>query len=70
MDTRAGQRTRRSLVRSSDVRVHDPLALDEIELYGEVVIAASASDGPLTVDEIDEVLGVSEPPGPPARRLS
>ncbi len=43
---------------TSDARVQDPLALDEIELYGEVVIAASASDRPLTPDELDTVLGV------------
>lgn len=38
--------------------VHDIAALDEIELYGELIIAASTSDGPLTQDEIDAVLGV------------
>lgn len=43
---------------TSDARVQDPLALDEIELYGEVVIAASASEHPLTTDEIDTVLGL------------
>ena len=32
--------------------------LDEIELYGELVIAASASDEPLSRDEIDQVLGL------------
>ena len=31
---------------------------DEIELVGDLVVAASASEGPLTEDEIDEVLGV------------
>ena len=41
-----------------DTRVHDRVVLDEIELYGELIIAASASDGPLSEDEIDEVLGV------------
>ena len=30
----------------------------EIELVGELVVAASASDGPLTEEEIDRVLGV------------
>jgi hypothetical protein len=30
----------------------------EIELVGEVVVAASASDGPLSQDEVDRVLGV------------
>jgi hypothetical protein len=30
----------------------------EIELVGELVVAASASERPLTDEEIDEVLGV------------
>lgn len=41
-----------------DVRVHDRVALDEIELYGELVIAASSSDEPLSEDQIDLVLGL------------
>ena len=41
-----------------DQRVHDSVALDEIELYAEVLSAVAASDHPLTPDEIDEVLGV------------
>ncbi len=54
-----------------DVRVHDPLALAEIELYGELVIAATGSDGPLTREQIDEILGVGPAPGPaPARHAS
>jgi hypothetical protein len=36
----------------------DDALQDEIELVGELVVAASASDGPLTDDEIDKVLGV------------
>jgi hypothetical protein len=31
---------------------------DEIELVGDLVVAASASERPLTEAEIDEVLGV------------
>ena len=31
----------------------------EIELVGELVVAASASERPLTDEEIDEVLGVA-----------
>ena len=45
-------------VRKPDARVQDPLVLDEIELYGELVIAASSSDRPLSRDEIDRVLGL------------
>lgn len=41
-----------------DAAVHDPEQLDEIELYGELVIAASASPGPLPAEEIDRILGV------------
>jgi hypothetical protein len=41
-----------------DLRVHDSVALDEIELYTEVLSAVAASDHPLTPEEIDEVLGV------------
>lgn len=38
--------------------VHDHVALDEIELYGEVLTAVAAIDRPLTQEEIDTVLGV------------
>jgi hypothetical protein len=41
-----------------DASVHDLEQLAEIELYGELVIAASASAGPLTTAEIDRILGV------------
>jgi hypothetical protein len=41
-----------------DLRVHDLVALDEIELYAEVLSAVAASDRPLTVAELDQVLGV------------
>jgi hypothetical protein len=41
-----------------DLRVHDRVALDEIELYAEVLGAVAASDGPLSRKELDEVLGV------------
>ena len=37
---------------------------DEIELVGELVVAASASEGPLTDDEIDRLLGVDREGGP------
>jgi hypothetical protein len=41
-----------------DLRVHDRVALDEIELYSEVLSAVAASDRPLTAGELDHVLGV------------
>jgi hypothetical protein len=43
-----------------DTRLQDPQVLDEIELYGDLVIAASASDQPLSRDEIDQVLGLEQ----------
>jgi hypothetical protein len=48
-----------------DFRVQDRVALDEIELYAEVLSAVAASDGPLTADELDQVLGLR-----PAARAS
>ena len=41
-----------------DLRVHDDVALGEIELYAEVLSAVAASDHPLTLEELDEVLGI------------
>ena len=41
-----------------DLRVHDDVALGEMELFGEVLATVAESDGPLTKSELDEVLGV------------
>jgi hypothetical protein len=41
-----------------DLRVHDMVALDEIELYAEVLSAVAETDRPLTLAELDQVLGV------------
>ncbi|GAB3988060.1 hypothetical protein GCM10029978_109430 [Actinoallomurus acanthiterrae] len=41
-----------------DMRVHDRVALDEIELYSEMLSAVATADRPLTIDEIDMVLGI------------
>jgi hypothetical protein len=43
-----------------DLRFHDGVALEEIELYAEVLSAVAAADGSLTTEEIDEVLGLRE----------
>jgi hypothetical protein len=51
-----------------DDRLHDAVALDEIELYAEVLSAVAAADGPLTDGEIDLVLGLVN--GPAARLQS
>jgi hypothetical protein len=41
-----------------DFRVHDRVALEEIDLYADVLGAVAASDRPLTAAELDRVLGV------------
>lgn len=41
-----------------DPRVHDDVALGEIELYAEVLTAVAASDGPLSAGELDAALGI------------
>jgi hypothetical protein len=51
------------VVPSGDARLQDPQVLDEIELYGELVIAASASEEPLSRAEIDQVLGLNRREG-------
>jgi hypothetical protein len=53
-----------------DLRVHDRVALDEIELYAEVLSAVAIADRRLTAAEIDEVLGVrpDAEPGSGSRR--
>ncbi len=53
-------------------RVQDHLALAEIELCGELMIAASASvEERLSPDRIDEVLKVGgKPPGRRGRRIA
>lgn len=49
-----------TLREETDMRFHDRVALDEIELYAEVLSAVAAADGPLTIAELDEVLGLCE----------
>lgn len=41
-----------------DLRVHDHVALDEIELYSEILSAVAEAEGPLTTAEIDLALGL------------
>ena len=45
-----------------DVTLEDADLLGEVELTTNLIIAASAADGPLPLDEIDRILGV-EPAG-------
>jgi hypothetical protein len=49
-----------TIPRQVDLRVHDRVALDEIELYAEVLSAVAATDRPLTPAELDEALGIGE----------
>jgi hypothetical protein len=57
------------VVTKPDARVQDDDALHEIELYGELIIAASASDGRLDQEIIDAILGVC-PASTTAERLA
>lgn len=41
-----------------DLRVHDDVALGEMELFSEVLATVAASDRPLSKSEIDEALGL------------
>jgi len=43
-----------------DLRFHDRVALEEIELYAEVLSAVAIAVRPLTLAEIDEVLGLRQ----------
>lgn len=43
-------------------RLHDHVALDEIELYAEVLIAVADTDQSLSLHEIDRALGITEHP--------
>ena len=54
-----------------DHRLHDAVALDEIDLYADVLSAVAAADRPLTDDELDAVLGLDHTQGasPPARAV-
>jgi hypothetical protein len=49
-----------------DLRVHDLVALNEIELYAEVLSAVAEADRPLTLAELDQVLGVEPMAATPA----
>jgi hypothetical protein len=44
----------------SDQLLLDAVAYEEIELYGDVMIAASAHEGRLTGPELDAALGLAQ----------
>lgn len=43
-----------------DDSFHDAAALDEIELFSELLIAASSRSAPLSPGELDSLLGVRD----------
>ena len=45
-----------------DVTLEDDELLAEVELTTNLIIAASESDGPLTQEQIDAILGLAPPP--------
>ena len=55
------------VARRPDTRLEDPQALAEIELYGELVIAASSSEDMLSQQQIDQALGLESPTRPAVR---
>ena len=44
-----------------DVSLEDSVLLAEVELMADVIVAAAASEGPMSPRDIDEVLGVAVP---------
>jgi hypothetical protein len=48
-----------TIPRQLDLRVHDRVALDEIDLYTDVLSAVAAADRPMTDAELDEALGIT-----------
>lgn len=44
--------------------LHDDVALAEIELYAEVLVAAAQARRRLTLAELDRILGVTPPTSP------
>lgn len=59
-----------AIPRQLDLRVHDSVALAEIDLYTDVLSAVAAADRPLTEAEIDEVLGLTRDRGLAGDRAS
>ena len=59
METRSAPEVS-TIPRQLDLRVHDRVALDEIELYAEVLTAVATADRPLTAAELDEALGIPD----------
>jgi hypothetical protein len=45
-----------------DVHLEDDELLDEVELTANLIVAANQSDVPMSLSEIDEILGVVPEP--------
>ncbi len=58
--SRAGKDTAVTLADDAGEYFDEQAALDEIDLYADLVIAAESSDRPLTGEEIDAALGVNQ----------
>ena len=43
-----------------DDRLHDAVALDEIDLYADLLGAVAEAEGPLTPEQIDAALGIGQ----------
>ncbi|MEO6790216.1 MAG: hypothetical protein ABI249_01090 [Ornithinibacter sp.] len=52
---------------TGDRELRDEALEGEIELVGELVLAAAAAEGPMRQEQIDELLGVAPRPGKPLR---
>lgn len=51
-----------------DFELVDEALLEEVQLTTTLIVAASESDGPLSVSEVDRILGVTQVPSVPAPR--
>jgi hypothetical protein len=47
--------------------LHDPALHEEIELVGQLVVAATSTPHRLSKEEIDQALGIEEDEGPSSR---
>jgi hypothetical protein len=47
-----------------DVPLEDPVLREEVELLSSLMIVAGRAEGPLGQEEIDDLLGLDEAPGP------
>lgn len=51
-----------------DIRLEDDELLDEVELTANLIVAANQSDAALSTHQIDAILGLQQPTGPPDER--